>query len=227
MRRDLPQPGRASKRPTDVHIQALFVAILDMRAVLVAVELYSAELIQRELFRGHACTLGRTCKHNLRSEPLKRYRCKAILTVLRASCEIKSVPTFWVSERPGLRGGPNERERPYFEHLSTLALDMARTGLRGLILSIWAAGPQMLTEWASGRSFGASGQPGPRNERNESPGRCCTLQLCDFWVRWLRFLMFRLKCVGLCRQCPYFAGSGRRSMHFGLKEAANPPNIYS
>ena len=40
----------------------------------------------------------------------------------------------------------NEPQRSYFEQLGALAPDMARTGLRGLILSIWAAWAQICPE---------------------------------------------------------------------------------
>jgi len=45
---------------------------------------------------------------------------------------------------------------------SALGPDVTRTGLRGLILSIWAAWPQIWPEWASEALFSASGRPGPR-----------------------------------------------------------------
>ena len=103
-------------RSTNINLQALSVTVLDMSAVLVVVRLHCAELIQRKLFRGHVRTLGRICKHNLRPEPVKRYRYKTVLADRRAHCTIKSVPTVWVS------GG--------------LASEVTRMSGRGLILSI-------------------------------------------------------------------------------------------
>ena len=60
-----------------------------------------------------------------------------------------SKTSFSASGRPGSRYGQNEPQRHHFEHLGGLAPDMARMSLRGIILSIWAAWPQIWPDRAS------------------------------------------------------------------------------
>ena len=67
--------------------------------------------------------------------------------------DLASESLFRVLWRPGPRYGQNGPQEAHFEHFGGMGPDMARMGLRRLILSTLAAWAQIWPEWASEGSF--------------------------------------------------------------------------